>query len=288
MLRVPASVGARGSGAPASAGARGSGVPDEITLAVRDHGAPAAGPAVPVLLLHGLAGHVGEWDDLAARLTATGRYHVLAYDARGHGASTRRPPEVTRSAHVQDAAAVVRLLGLRQPVVLGQSLGGHTAMLAAAAHPDLFRALVLVDAGPGGPQPDLPARIDAWMAGWPDPFPSREAATDLLGSPVWADGLEPQPDGTLRARVDRDVMVACVAEHATRAFWPEWRAVTCPTLLVRGGAGPMPESEAAEMRALRPGLRAVTVPDAGHDVHLDAPAALFTAVTEFLEDLPPR
>ncbi|WP_425558727.1 alpha/beta hydrolase-fold protein [Kitasatospora albolonga] len=39
---------------------------------------------------------------------------------------------------------------MRQPLLVGQSLGGHTALLAAAAHPGLFGGLVLVEAGPGG------------------------------------------------------------------------------------------------------------------------------------------
>ncbi|MEU6357779.1 alpha/beta hydrolase, partial [Streptomyces sp. NPDC047072] len=121
--------------------------PDGTRIAYRDR----SGPGIPVLLLHGLAGHLGEWDDLAARLVSAG-HRVVAYDARGHGASTRRPASVSRAAHVGDAVAVEAALDLGPAVVVGQSMGGSTAMLLAAGRPELVRSLVLVEAGPAGPR----------------------------------------------------------------------------------------------------------------------------------------
>ncbi|WP_456293970.1 alpha/beta fold hydrolase [Streptomyces cyaneofuscatus] len=40
-------------------------------------------------------------------------------------------------------------------------MGGITALLTAAAHPELVRALVLVEAGPDGPSPSLPSSTDS-------------------------------------------------------------------------------------------------------------------------------
>lgn len=259
---------------------------DGVRLRCTQYG-PCDDSAVPVLLLHGLAGHTAEWDALA-ELLGPG-YHLVGYDARGHGMSDRLPKDVSRAAHVRDAVAVARAgqLALARPVVLiGQSLGGLTALLTAAAHPDLVRALILVEAGPRGPAPELPGKIGRWLDSWPVPFDSLEAAADFFGGGpaglAWAAGLEARPDG-LYPRVDRDVMVDCVAESAVRSFWPEWDQVRCPTLVVRGEAGDMPASEAAEMRERRPALtRVETVPGAGHDVHLDAPAELHALIEEFL------
>ncbi|WP_326769882.1 lysophospholipase (plasmid) [Streptomyces sp. NBC_01591] len=85
---------------------------------------------------------------LAQRLSSG--YRVVAVDQRGHGASERHPRDVSRAAYVADVIAVVDQLALPRPVLVGQSLGGHTAMLTAAAHTGLVRALVLVEAGPAG------------------------------------------------------------------------------------------------------------------------------------------
>jgi pimeloyl-ACP methyl ester carboxylesterase len=54
-------------------------VRDGVRLVCRDWG----GTGQPVLLLHGLAGHTGEWDELARRLSPAHR--VVAVDQRGHG-----------------------------------------------------------------------------------------------------------------------------------------------------------------------------------------------------------
>ncbi|MGW8573506.1 alpha/beta fold hydrolase [Streptomyces niveus] len=259
---------------------------DGVRLTCTEYG-PCGESAVPVLLLHGLAGHTAEWNALAELLGPA--YRLVGYDARGHGRSDRLPEDVSRAAHVRDAVAVAGQLALARPVLIGQSLGGLTALLTAAAHPDLVRALVLVEAGPRGPAPELPGKIGRWLDSWPVPFESPEAAAHFFGGGpaglAWAAGLEVRPDG-LYPRVDRDVMVGCVAESAVRSFWTEWDQVRCPTLVVRGEKGFMPTSEAEKMRVRRPaGTRVETVPGAGHDVHLDRPAQLHALMEEFL---PPR
>ncbi|MEV8415539.1 alpha/beta hydrolase [Streptomyces niveus] len=259
---------------------------DGVRLTCTEYG-PCEESAVPVLLLHGLAGHTAEWDALAELLGPA--YRLVGYDARGHGRSDRLPEDVSRAAHVRDAVAVAGQLALARPVLIGQSLGGLTALLTAATHPDLVRTLVLVEAGPRGPAPELPGKIGRWLDSWPVPFESPEAAAHFFGGGpaglAWAAGLEVRPDG-LYPRVDRDVMVDCVAESAVRSFWTEWDQVRCPTLVVRGEKGSMPASEAEEMRVRRPaGTRVETVPGAGHDVHLDRPAQLHALMEEFL---PPR
>ncbi|THA35488.1 alpha/beta hydrolase [Streptomyces sp. A1277] len=255
---------------------------DDVRLACRDWG----GPGQPVVLLHGLAGHAGEWDDLAERLSPTHR--VVAVDQRGHGAAERHPHDVSRAAYVEDVVAVIGRLALHRPVLVGQSLGGHTAVLTAAAHPGLIRALALVEAGSGGPNPDLPANIGNWLDSWPVPFPSREAATAFFGGgragAGWAAGLEHRADGWW-PRFDRDVMVRSLAELAQRSFHHEWTRVTCPTLLVLAQSGFIPADQVTEMFRLRPDIRAVSVPGTGHDVHLDAPEAVYGALSGFLAEL---
>ncbi|MFX6202050.1 alpha/beta fold hydrolase, partial [Acinetobacter baumannii] len=56
----------------------------------------------------------------------------MALDARGHGRSERFPGAVSRDAAVGDAAFVVEQLRLQPAVVVGQSVGGLTALSLAA------------------------------------------------------------------------------------------------------------------------------------------------------------
>jgi pimeloyl-ACP methyl ester carboxylesterase len=89
-------------------------------------------------MLHGLAGHAGEWTETASWLT--GGYHPFGLDARGHGRSERLPDDVSPAAQVADVAFVIEQLALGPVVLVGQSLGGLTALLVAARHPELVRA----------------------------------------------------------------------------------------------------------------------------------------------------
>ncbi|MER5223955.1 alpha/beta fold hydrolase [Streptomyces flaveus] len=230
--------------------------PDGTRIAYSDtqSGSSPSSPSPPLLLLHGLAGHMGEWDDLAARLLADG-HRVVRYDARGHAASTRRPRDMTRASCVADAVAVIEHLSLPPVTLVGQSLGGHTAFLTAAAHPNLIDTLILIEAGPSGPSPNLPIEIGSWLDKSSVPF------------------------------ADRDMMVAAVAELAERSYWTEWEQVRCPTFVVRGAQGTMPASEPAEMRTRRPTSTTTeteVIQDAGHDVHLDRPERLYEVVRAFL------
>jgi pimeloyl-ACP methyl ester carboxylesterase len=162
-----------------------------------------------VVLLHGLAGYGGEWAQTAGGLSR--RHRVVAFDARGHGAGERSPDDVSRAAHSADAAFVIEALKLGPSIVVGQSMGGITALLLAAARPDLVEALIMVEASPMAPDEAGIERVADWLASWPVPFASCADAVAFLGGPsrwaeVWAAGLEATGDG-LRPRFDSEVMV---------------------------------------------------------------------------------
>jgi pimeloyl-ACP methyl ester carboxylesterase len=262
---------------------------DGVRLAGMDFG--GEGPSV--LLLHGLAGYAGEWADTASWLSERAR--VVTLDARGHGNSERFPADVSRAAHVADAAFAVERLELAPIVVVGQSLGGLTALLLAAERPDLVQALVMVEARPhgGGEDADADAAHVAAMGEalrrWPVPFPSRDAAVEHFGGPsltgnAWADGLERRDDGWW-PRFDVDVMMHTLAEADSRSYWQQWESIACPVLVVRGGDGSLPREDAEAMVSRARDARLADVPGAEHDLHLDHPAEWREALTAFLDSL---
>ena len=264
-----------------------------------------AGPAV--VLLHGLAGYREEWAVTAEWLRAAG-YRVAAYDARGHGDSTSRPDDVSREANVADAAAVLRAVGGGPHVLMGQSLGGHTALLTAAQHPELVSAVVLLEAGPGEAEPS--DRIATWLASWPTPFaerperperpsdpsdpsdpselerPERAEAVEFFGGgsvgEAWVAGLTTDANGRLVPRFDPDVIVGTIGAHAGRPYWQQWQAIVAPTLVVLGEGGYISPAEEREMRRLRPDAEIVRLPKLGHDLHLEDPAAVRQVVLPWL------
>jgi pimeloyl-ACP methyl ester carboxylesterase len=251
-----------------------------VRLACRDFG--GNGPAV--VLLAGLAGHSGEWDRTAARLTRSHR--VLALDQRGHGRSERNPADLSREAFVADVAHTIEQLELGAVALAGQSMGANTAFLTAAAHPELVERLVVAEASPDGPLPELASSLESVLWSWPVPFGSRAEAVAYFHSrgfdaETWAEGLS-ERDGLLWPTFDVDVMVAVAAALGKRSWWPRWREIHCPTLIVVGEHGVISAEHAAEMAATIEQGQVVRIAGAGHDVHLEAPAAWCEALEAFL------
>ncbi|MBR8742209.1 alpha/beta fold hydrolase [Nocardiopsis sp. MG754419] len=223
----------------------------------------------PVVLLHGLAGSARELWPTARALAST--FRVFVPDQRGHGRSTRLPEDVSRAAFVADTVAVIERLTDHPVRLVGQSMGGHTALLTAAERPDLVDRLLLLETHPGGGDPAQAAEIGAFLASWPVPFSSPEDARAFLGdrspAPAWIDDLEQGPEG-LRPRFDPGVM-----EHVLRAVleprWAEWERLAVPTRAVFADQGMFTPAQKAEMVARRPGTDRVDLVGVGHDAHLD-------------------
>jgi pimeloyl-ACP methyl ester carboxylesterase len=259
---------------------------NHVRLAVVDWG--GTGPSA--LLLHGLAGYAKEWADTAAWLSVDHR--VVAFDQRGHGGSDRRPADLSKDAFVGDVRAVINELALAPVVLIGQSLGAHTAFLTAARYPELVSALVVAEASPeGGDDPESVERVRQWLAAWPVPFPSRDEAIqyfgDSLSARAWADGLEEREDGWWPA-FDIDVLTTALVDGTRRDYWDEWERIQCPTLVVRGEHGWLPPETAGDMLSRVPSARLAEITGAGHDLHLDQPDQWRRVVTDFLADVQVR
>lgn len=239
-------------------------------LAARRYGGTGEG----LLLLHGLAGHSGEWKEVANLITS---YEVFAFDLRGHGQSERRPIDVSPQAYCSDVAEVVKAMGHERVHLVGQSFGGQVAFLAAAWRPELVSSLVVVEADPDGPSPEVLDRLAAWLGSWPRPFPNRLAALEFFGSsasgPAWVEGLE-EREGGYWARFDTDVVLKALEALTVRSWWDDWVRITCPTWIVRSDGGALPLELADKMAAELPNASVVTIPGAGHEVHLDQPERL--------------
>lgn len=100
-----------------------------------------AGTGPTVLFLHGLAGNHAAWFH---QIPYFARHHrVVAIAQRGFAPSSENPGIYDNDRLVSDAISVLEKLGERNVAVVGQSMGGWTALGLAIARPDLVRAVVL-------------------------------------------------------------------------------------------------------------------------------------------------
>jgi pimeloyl-ACP methyl ester carboxylesterase len=236
-----------------------------------------------VVLLHGLAGSATEWIETAEALAD--EFHVVALDLRGHGQSSRRPADTTRRGYVEDVAAVISAASLGSPAhVVGQSMGGHTAMLLAAWHPHLVDRLVLLEATAAGFDPSGAKRLGDYFRSWTLPFKSRAAAVEALGGSSFVQAvsadLEERQDG-FWPRFDPDVMEATM-EFVSEPRWAEWGSVASRVLTVFAENGYFTPEERRAFLTARPGTESCELKGVGHDAHLEDPAAWLSILIEFL------
>lgn len=96
----------------------------------------------PLLFLHATGFHAQCWNEVISRLHS---HRTIAFDARGHGRSSKPAPPYHWRDFGRDAAELTRVLGLKGAIAIGHSMGGHSAALASTLNPEGFRALVLIE-----------------------------------------------------------------------------------------------------------------------------------------------
>lgn len=104
------------------------------------------GEGTPVIMIHGLAASLHDWDDLVPDLVQHG-YSVYALDLLGHGDSPKPESRAYQIEWMFDhLTGWIDSLGLTEPpVLIGHSLGGYLALEYARRFPARTRGLVLVD-----------------------------------------------------------------------------------------------------------------------------------------------
>jgi pimeloyl-ACP methyl ester carboxylesterase len=247
-----------------------------------------------VLLLHGGGQTRHAWASTAARLAGQ-NYQVVTYDARGHGDSGwARDGNYALPVHGRDLLAVLRALDCRAFLV-GASMGGTSALLAASEAPERVRGIVLVDIVPGFAAQGV-KRIRDFMQANPAGFATLEEAAAAVSAynPNRSSGnpaglmrnLREGSDGRLRWHWDpRVVGTAPTAETsamlATRlASLP----TSLPLLLVAGAESDVVDAGAMEaFRRQAPHAEILSVSRAGHMVAGDRNDAFGDAISGFLD-----
>jgi pimeloyl-ACP methyl ester carboxylesterase len=114
-------------------------VPGRGELFVRDTGTGD----VPLLLLHGWTATADlNWYSQYGALADAG-FRVIALDHRGHGRGLRAYDDFRLTDCAEDAAGLLRALGVDRALLAGYSMGGPISLLLARAHPSLVRGIVL-------------------------------------------------------------------------------------------------------------------------------------------------
>ena len=223
----------------------------------------------PVLLLHDVAGGLGDWDVLAGEIAADRA--ALAVSPKGLGASEDRDPY---SAHVLagELAALV-LHTVDGPVdVVGHGTGATLAWNLAAQRPDLVRRVVLISGG----RALAPWTVARLVAGAALARGRARAGSGGAGSGGgWGAGSEAVRRGRIRAAYAHLEPIGRISPQRALVLWGTRDTVSSLAMAQR--------IVNSLTRTARPAtVRMTTLPGAGHDPLAEMPRRCATLVAEFL------
>ena len=275
-----------------------------VELCYQTFGSPDGDPLVLVM---GLGGPMTWWDPDWCRMLAEAGFHVVRFDNRDTGRSSRMKGRVTRSQLVKafvgraprppytlddmadDAFGLMDHLGWDSAHVCGVSMGGMIVQTMALRKPARVRSMVSIMSTVGRrtvgwQHPSLLPQLLAKRGAGKEAYVASSATMwKLIGSPGY-----PQTDEQVRARAEetfdrgvsasgvlRQMMAILTQPDRTRAL----ASLRVPAAVVHGTADKMvhPSGGRATARAI-PGAELVTFEGMGHDT----PHELFESFTQVL------
>jgi pimeloyl-ACP methyl ester carboxylesterase len=244
-----------------------------------------------VLAVHGIIGQAMAFAAVARHLPDD--WSLVALDLRGRGDSVGMPGPYGLARHAEDVQRAAEHVGAGGKVtVTGHSMGAYVAVMAAAARPDLFDRLLLIDGGlplpvPAEFDPDavLEATLGPALARLAMTFPDADAYVEFFRAhpsfgPYWTADLEAYvradvagPAGALRTRSSekavradgRDLLTAAdaLARDLARLAVPAL-LLYAPRNLMDEEPGMQPPAVVAEWAERIPALRTEPVEDVNH------------------------
>ena len=269
------------------------------TNSVRLHYLEWGGSGPPAVLLHATGFLARLFEPIAEELS--GRFHVYAYDARGHGDSDKPPTGYSWDLFAADLRGFLDAMGLGRILAIGHSMGGASAGHLAATAPDLVSAAVFIEPiifpAIGNDEGNERRRqLSSGAAKRRMVWPSREALIrSYRKRPTFANwrddvlslyaehGTFARDDGRIELKCPGKIEAQIYENGPSQDTWGLLPDIRCPTLVIRGQHTDQPLAMAAHGVAQRvPGARLVTIDGAGHLAPMERPDAVAAEITAFL------
>ncbi|HJU10742.1 MAG TPA: alpha/beta hydrolase [Candidatus Binataceae bacterium] len=267
-----------------------------IIGSMRFHYLDWGGNGPTILFLHGGGLNAHTWDVVCVMLRD--RYRCIALDQRGHGDSEWSPVcDYAVETQLGDVEGFINQLGFKNPVLVGQSMGGLNSIAYATRHSAEMKGLVVVDVGPEI-NPAGTQRIREFAStpelDSPEAFLERAVKFNPLRNPAVLKrslfyNLRQTPAGKWALKHDQrrgSEEYARIATAQRERLAQQIPQIACPTLIARGALSDVLTDDAAERFAdsLQKG-RWVRVENAGHNLQGDNPGGLLEVLLPFLREL---
>ncbi len=252
------------------------------------------GDGPPLVLLHGFTGSLENWRPLVDNLKD--HYTLLTVDLLGHG-QTAAPPDAHRYSMASVAEDVIGLIDAtigKSCHLLGYSMGGRLALYIAVHYPAKINVLILESASPGlstelerAPRRQRDDELASWI--------------ETEGIERFVDYWEKLPLFASQQRLPTDIRARLRSQRlknnpvglanslrgmgtgAQPSLWDKLRLLEIPALLLVGVLDTKFVGIAQQMYDLLPQAQLQIIPDAGHTLHLEAPAQYQNLIQNRLE-----
>ena len=242
------------------------------------------GEGQPMMILHGLFGFSDNWQTHAKKLAEY--YRVILVDLRNHGHSPWSD-EFSYEIMAEDIYELVSDLNLEDLILVGHSMGGKAAMRFAQKHEDLLEKLVVVDMG----IKEYPMHHEHIIAGIRsvdvENIKVRREAEQQMSQHIDSEGVKQfllknlhwKEKGKLAWRMNIDVLEREMSNILAPLDEGE---VMTTSLFIRGDlSNYILDEDIADLEDQFPDSEVVTIHDAGHWVHAEAPGPFLDALLSF-------
>ena len=242
------------------------------------------GAGVPIVFVHEFAGDCRAWEPQVRHFARS--YRCITYNARGYPPSDVPAPEHYSQARARDdIRAVLDALNIDNAHIVGLSMGGFATVHFGFTYPQRARSLVIAGCGYGA-EPDKRAQFAA----------EAEASAQRFEEVTMAKAAEAYALGPTRVQhQNRDPrgwreLVDQLKEHSTEGavrtlrgvqakrpslyeLTEQMKAITAPTLIMTGDEDWPCLEPALLMKKTIATAALVVMPNAGHAINLEDPAA---------------
>jgi pimeloyl-ACP methyl ester carboxylesterase len=243
------------------------------------------GEGKPLLILHGLFGFSDNWQTHAKRFSDY--FRVITVDLRNHGKSPWSD-EVSYGSMADDVIELCHDLGLNSIYLLGHSMGGKVAMHLVQKEAELVEKLIVVDIGVKEYPPHHKHILEGIHAVTLEGVESRKTAeielTQHISSPGIIQFLLKNLQWEEKGRMSWKMNVEALERnmHSILAEVPFSESFV-PTLFIRGElSNYILDEDTSTLEAYFPDSEVVTIDNAGHWVHAEAPDVFIEIVLTFL------
>lgn len=228
-----------------------------------------------ILFLHGFMGNCGIWAPVIDSLCD--RYHCVALDLPGHGATTVNTDDLNFSNTARQIVKLSIEKFSHPPVICGYSMGGRIALHTALNYPDLFKGMIIESANPGIEIEHERRKRFVSDRDWADKLSQSsmkefliewysQAVFSYLPDDLIARIIEKKSNG------DPTKLAMALIDYSQGLQQPLWRKLPQwekPALIIAGQVDKKYCEIAERMVEVMLDAELCLVPDAGHIVHLE-------------------